>query len=164
MKNTLLSIAFLIGAITFASGQDYNTAVGARLGYPLSLSIKHFLSEDNAVEGYVGFRGNVSYNWISVSGAYQKHTDINIEDLDGFRWYWGAGASAYFWNYQSASLRDQYNSLSIGVQGYLGVEYTFSETPLSLSADWVPTFFLNGFSSGFGSRYGSLGVRYVLGG
>jgi hypothetical protein len=41
-----------------------------------------------------------------------------------------------------------------------------ADTPISVTADWVPTLFLgDGFGAGgFGAGYGALAVRYVLSG
>lgn len=98
--------------------QDYKSAVGVRLGYPLAISYKTFISEPSAIEAYVDYRGYSFYNYISVNG-------------------------------------------------YLGLRYTFPDTPISVVADWVPGFaFGTGLGSfggsGFGGDSGGLGVRYVL--
>lgn len=143
--------------------QNYKSAVGARLGSPLSLSYKTFISDQNALEGYVGFRGNVNYSWISISGAYLVHRPLEIEGAEGLDWYFGGGGSIYFWNYADRFF-DDYNSTALGIQGYLRLEYTFSDIPLNLTIDWIPTIFIgnNLFVNTFGGGYGSVGVRYVL--
>ncbi len=156
MKKWLIAAGFLM-VVAGAYSQNYQSAVGARLGYPLSASYKFFLDETNAIEAYAGFRGNSTYSWLSVSAAYQRHHPI--EALEGLQYYYGAGLSAFFWQFDFDT--DSPN-LSLGLQGYLGLDYTFSEHPVNLTLDWVPTLFLNGYGSGFGAGYGSLGVRYVL--
>ncbi|MEM1324569.1 MAG: hypothetical protein AAGI23_01380 [Bacteroidota bacterium] len=164
MKNLLLTLGLILTFLITANAQrNYDTAIGARLGYPISLSLKRYISDAGAIEANLGFRGNVSYNWIVVSGAYLHHKSFNIDELPSLNWYYGGGASVYFWSYDTDFLRSQYGSTTIGLQGYLGVEYTFSEAPINITLDWVPTIFVNGFTSGFGGRYGSLGIRYVLG-
>lgn len=162
MKNPtliFLSLAFTFFVVTNADAQSYKTAVGARLGYPLSASFKTFLSESSAVEVYAGFRGWTGYRWISISGAYLIHKPIS--GVDNLNWYFGGGASVYFWTFDSGFLNND-GSTSIGIQGYLGLDYRIPDTPVNITADWVPTFFLNGFGSGFGGGYGSLGIRYIL--
>ena len=57
---------------------------------------------------------------------------------------------------------DTSTTTSFGIQGYLGLDYAFEDIPLNITADWIPTIFLNGFGSGFGAGYGTLGVRYIL--
>ncbi len=159
-----LLFAILLILSGSAAAQNYDFAVGARLGYPLSASAKKFITEQGAIEGYIGFRGYTGYNWVSISAAYQQHQALDVEDLTGLNWYYGAGATVYFWSFNDSFLSSEnYNSSSLGVQGYLGLEYTFTDDiPLSISLDWVPTIFFNSYTSGFGAGYGSVGVRYVL--
>ena len=163
MKRIIItSILVFVSAFVYQlNAQDYQTAIGARLGYPLSASIKHFITENNALEFYVGSRWYNRYRWANVSGAYLIH--FPIEEVDGLKWYAGAGASIYFWGFDKG-FADNSSNTSIGLQGYLGLEYTFDEVPINLSVDWIPTIFLNGYyeSSRFGGGYGSLAVRYVL--
>lgn len=144
-----------------ATAQDYGSAVGLRFGYPLSVSYKTFISESSAVEGYVGFRGYGSFNWISINGAYQIHNDI--ESVEGLQYYYGGGAGVQFWSYDFI----EEGSTTFSISGYLGLQYTFADAPVSLTVDWVPTFFLGdnfgaGFNS-FGAGYGALAARYTLG-
>lgn len=148
-----------------ATAQEYRTAVGARLGYPLSLSIKHFLNDNgHAVEAYVGTRGWGYGRWVNVSAGYQIHKPLDIEGLEGLHWYYGGGATVFFWNYDNAfAFDDDYSSTAIGIQGYLGLDYAFDDAPVNISVDWIPTFSFNGYLSGFGGGYGSVGVRYILG-
>ncbi len=90
------------------------------------------------------------------------HNDLSSV-TDGLYWYYGAGAAAYFWNFDNSFItgEDQSN-LSIGLQGYLGLDYQFAGAPVNISVDWVPTFFLSGYANGFGAGYGAFSVRYVL--
>ncbi|MEN0050689.1 MAG: hypothetical protein AAF806_26725 [Bacteroidota bacterium] len=161
---TLLKVTF---SLLFAclltnsvSAQSYKSAVGARLGYPLSASFKTFINDSDAIEVYAGFRGFSTSRWVSVSGAYQKHDELS-DVLEGLSWYYGGGASVYFWTYDFSN---DFANTSIGIQGYIGLDYKFSETPLSLSIDWIPSLFLGrtGIANNFGGGYGSLGVRYVF--
>lgn len=162
---TLLKITFslLVACllmISSISAQSYQSAIGARLGYPLSVSFKTFINESDAIEVYTGFRGFSTSRWVSVSGAYQKHD--GLEDvLEGLSWYYGGGASVYFWTYD---FNNDFANLSLGIQGYIGLDYKFSNTPLNLSIDWIPSLFLGrtGIANNFGGGYGSLGVRYVF--
>ena len=144
------------------SAQDYKSAAGVRLGYPLAASYKTFLNESNAVEAYVGYRGFGSVNWITLNAAYLVHKDLDVsDDINGLRWYFGGGAGVQFWN---SDFFDD-GTTTFSVSGYLGLEYTFDDTPVAVSLDYVPTFFIgDGFGgfSGFGAGYGALGVRYVL--
>lgn len=163
MKNLtkIVCMLALIGSMTTsADAQVFKSAIGARLGYPLAISYKTFVSEYNAVEFYGGFRGFGSYGFLSLNGAYQVHRDI--DGIDNLQWYFGGGAYVNFWNY---NFNNTYARTSFGVQGYLGLQYTFPDVPLSLTFDWVPGFSLssNLFDNNrFAGVYGGLGVRYVL--
>jgi hypothetical protein len=157
IKQFLLFLLLLTCTLSF--GQNYKSAVGLRLGSPVSATYKTFLNESAAVEVYGSFKSYSTHSWFALSGAYQIHKDI--AEVDNLQWYYGGGLSIYFWSFDSGFIGD-FNSTSIGINGYLGLEYTFDGTPISVSADWVPTFFLNGFGDGFSGGFGSLAVRYVL--
>ena len=167
MKNMILLAALLV-AFTVNSelnAQTYKSAVGARLGYPLSLSFKTFLGETSAVEVYAGTRGFGSgfgsYRWWIISGGYQIHKPIELDDLEGLEYYYGFGASVFFWDFGEGFSRD-YSTTTFGAQAYAGLSYSFEETPVNITVDWVPTYFFNGFGSGFGAGYGTIGIRYIL--
>lgn len=160
-KHLLFAVALLAFGHS-ATAQDYTSAIGVRFGYPLSVSYKTFLNPTNAVEVYAGYRGFGGVaNWFSINGAYQVHSDIS--DLEGLQWYYGGGAGAQFWSYDF----DDGGSTTFSISGYLGLQYTFVDAPVSLTLDWVPTIFLGnslygGFNT-FGGGYGALGARYTLG-
>jgi len=162
MKTILVIFFTTLG--TFAFGQSYNSAIGLRLGSPFSVTYKKFISESAAIEAYGGLRFYGLYSWVSASAAYQKHKPLEIESIENLNWYWGVGGSVYFWSYDVAFVGANSSSTSFSVDGYIGLEYTFTDTPVSISIDWVPKFFVNGFGNGFGAGYGGLAARYVLGG
>jgi len=169
MKKAIVFSFFLtfLFSISTIQAQDFKSAVGLRFGSPLSVSYKFFMNETNAIEVFAGTKGyrnntafgNLGWRWYSVSGAYQIHKPLSIGDIDGLQYYYGAGASAYFWTFDFDT---DSNNTTFGLQLYGGVSYTFSEKPINISVDWVPTYFFNGYVSGFGAGYGSLSVRYVL--
>lgn len=167
MKRLLFFLPLLFSFMLItesATAQEYRTAVGARLGYPLSVSLKHFLNDNgHAVEAYVGTRGWGYGRWVNISAGYQIHNPLDIDGVEGLYWYYGAGASILFWNFNDPFLDDNNSSSSIGLQGYLGLDYAFDDVPVNISVDWVPTFFVNGYSNGFGAGYAGVGIRYILG-
>ena len=161
MKNLLLVLVFLFGTFSVSQAQDYNSAVGLRFGYPLSVTYKTFLNETAAAEVYAGFRNYAFYKEFRVNAAYLLHNEIS--SVDRLKWYYGAGPGLAFYSYDSLFGGDE-GGISLTISGYLGLEYTLDGTPLSFSVDWVPTYFLGGFGSGFGADNGALSVRYVLSG
>lgn len=161
MRNKYL-FALLVGLFFMPTldAQHFNSAAGLRFGAPLSLSYKTFLNESAAVEGFVGTRGFAGFRWYNVGASYQIHKPLKLGDSDGLEYYYGGGASAYFYTYDA--FFEGGSTTSFGVQGNLGIQYTFSNAPISVTMDWMPTVFLNGFGSGFGGGYGGIGVRYIL--
>ncbi|MFN7119665.1 MAG: hypothetical protein ACK4TA_22915 [Saprospiraceae bacterium] len=162
MKSSKLigvAVVLLLGFHTVANAQNYTSAIGLRLGYPLSVSYKHFLNENGAIEAFGGFRSYAGYGWFNVGGLYQHHKPI--ADVEGLSWYFGGGASVYFWNYDNDFIGAD-ASTSFGILGNLGLDYKFADAPINVTLDWVPAFFVNGYGSGFGGGYGALGLRYVL--
>ncbi len=165
MKIRLAILVFALSILFSTSGNTqefYNSAVGLRLGYPASVTYKTFLNDESALEAYAGLRSWSFGSFFNISGAYQVHKPI--DEVDGLQWYYGGGASVYFWTYDDIFLDRNYSSTSFGVQGYLGLDYTFEDAPINLTLDWVPSFFFGGSLNidTFGVGYGSLAVRYVL--
>ena len=159
-KITLLSILFVL-SVGIASAQDYHSAIGLRLGYPLSISYKTFIKGSNALELTVGYRSWPGYNRFNIGGYYEHHTAI--ESAKGLMWYYGAGANIYFWSFDNGFRNGaDYSSTSVGLSGVLGLDYKFTDAPINLSLDWIPTFFLNGYGDSFGAGYGGLAVRYTI--
>jgi len=166
-KTIFIFLVAFFGSYLLVNGQEstktnrYTTAIGARLGSPLSASVKHFIKDDMAIEATAGFRGYTGFNSVNISGSVQLHNPI--EDVEGLSWYYGGGVGVYFWNYDNVFVNENSGSTTIGIQGYLGLDYRFDGAPVNLSIDWIPTFLLSGGGAdGFGAGYGSLGVRYII--
>lgn len=167
MKSVALTFLFAFG-VTALSAQSFTNAVGLRFGFPWSVSGKHFLDRSNAIEAYVGARsyGLFDGGTASVSAAYLRHESFGLDDeLAPLQWYYGGGASVRFWNYnRDLRVRNNYNRATIGVSGYLGLQYAFEGVPIELTLDWVPTVHLGRtFVNVFGASHGGLGARYILG-
>ena len=158
MKNLLYVFVFLFGSFGVSQAQDYSSAVGLRLGYPISATYKTFLNETSAVEGYVGYRSFFGFSEFRVNAAYLIHNEI--EDVDRLKWYYGAGPGLVFYSYDNIFAGDQ-GGIGIILSGYIGLEYTLEGTPISFSIDWTPGFVIGG-QSGFGADNGALAVRYIL--
>jgi hypothetical protein len=149
----LLCLAFTLSTEGLhAQGATYDSAIGLRLGRPLSISYKKFLSEEIAAEANIGY-GSSWYNYggLYLAAAVQKHGPLDIVDVDNFQWYIGAGVLADF----------DRNRAGIGAQGYFGIDYRAEDIPLNITLDLIPTFFLNDYYRIF-AIYFSLGVRYIL--
>jgi hypothetical protein len=159
----LLGIFLTFAALSTQAQSEYKSAIGARLGLPVSFSYKHFITERGALEGNVGF-GRSGYlngwNYFRVGGMYQHHFPIG--DIEGFKWYVGGGAFVQFNSYPDYFNNFGYSKTSLGINGVGGVDYKFKNIPLNLSADWMPTIFIGDYYQSFGGGYGAVSVRYVL--
>lgn len=138
---------------------NYHTALGAKLwGDGGGISLKHFVGNNNALEG-------IGYFWrggTRITGLYEFHYDI--EGAPGLKWYVGPGVHVGFYNryYYDKHYNDGRGSGSyVGIDGVLGLDYKFNGAPINLSVDWQPSFEF-GDNQGFVGSWGGLGVRYTF--
>ena len=170
----ILSLSLVLGGLLLSQPPQleaqttYKSAIGARLGYPLSASYKTFINDSHAVEVYLNFRrwgniltNNFSYTRVGIGAAYLVHQQLGT-NTPGLQWYWGGGAGVYLYSYPNDNFFNDEDNLGLGVQGFIGLDYKFEGTPLNISLDWAPTFFIGGYNADFSGIGGSLGVRYVL--
>lgn len=149
MKKFLLIAALLFAGFA-ASAQPYNWAVGVRGAYGWgTLSAKHYFSESNALD----LAGSVSIGkgWGWELAALYEWTYPVI--TDGFDFYFGAGPHG------GTFMDENVTVVALGVQGVVGLEYTFSAIPLNLFLDYRPALTLNiGNNSGLGFGYSNIGL------
>jgi hypothetical protein len=146
---SILLIAFLL-TFTSVKAQDYKTAIGVKF-YPTGITLKHFISPKNALEG-IGYFFNYGAR---ITGLYEIHGNIN--NAGGLKWYVGPGAHIGFYNNKYGG------ATAIGVDGVLGLDYKIKSAPLNFSIDWQPSIeFGNGFNNGFSGNWGGIAIRYVL--
>ncbi|MBP8725877.1 MAG: hypothetical protein KBF37_03745 [Saprospiraceae bacterium] len=165
MKLKMFLLVALFATCFQLKAQDYKTAVGLRAFWGYALTGKHFLNQDAAVEAILLYRnygaGVYDYSYFSLTGLYQKHSDI--KSVEGLRWYWGFGANLGSWggdwDYYD---NDNDGSFFLGVCGNIGLDYKFKDIPLNLSADWIPTFRFIGWGNGFTEESGGLAIRYTF--
>ncbi len=162
MKKILLALVLITFFFTQqAEAQSWERAIGLRLGFPNSITYKQFINEKAAIEGIFGTRGFEFFRTTSLGAAYQIHSTLIDDDFGELRWYYGAGASLNISNFKNNVIGDS-GRLSIGIQGYIGVDYNFNNAPINISLDWVPSFFLLGNLDGFSAEYGGVAVRYIF--
>jgi hypothetical protein len=143
---------FIVG---ISDAQEYSTGIGIRAGISSGLTIKHFKSKKAAFEGLLTTR----WEGFDITGLYELHA--RAFDADHLNWYYGGGAHIGFYNGNHAYWGTNGRSYTvIGVDGILGLEYTFDEIPVNIGIDWKPALNLVGYS-GFWSE-GALSVRYVF--
>jgi hypothetical protein len=156
MKKTLLIFALVVTIGLSARAQDYKTSLGLRAGVPYGVTIKHFLNKYNALEGILAGR----YQGFVITGLWESEHWTG--HYPGLNWYYGGGAHVGFWDAgNNPNINSSYTGAVIGVDGVLGLEYTFDEIPLNLSLDILPTVNLIG-DTGWGGINGALSIRYVF--
>jgi hypothetical protein len=154
LKKLLLATLLAIFTLTLHA-QEYNNAVGIRLGYDNGISGKHFFMPNNAVEGIMSF----SPHAFKLTGLYQYQQPFL--DIDNFDWYVGAGL--HLGSITDKSKQKGDHAFLFGADLIVGVEYVFPAAPFSLSLDWKPSFsFTNNFNDYWFYGFG-VSLRYTFG-
>lgn len=158
MKRVLLLVSIFLAGLTLCSrAQSFQTAIGVRIGEPSGITVLHYMSPQNALEGILG----IGSNWFTITGLYEFHSQFSTP---GLGWFVGGGAHVgaldrqYYYN-------DRYygsGGFILGVDGILGLDYTIPGAPLNLSLDWKPDITLASFSGVYAGEFG-LSVRYTIG-
>lgn len=126
MKKIIVFCSLITAVCLSASAQDYQKAIGIRLG-PNSAAItagftgKYFLNEKAAVEGIIGVN-----NGFGICGLYELH--FPIDAVNNLAWFGGAGGYVAF----------RSSSTFVGAAGIIGLDYKFEQIPLNVSLDWKP--------------------------
>ena len=127
---TFLFAALLLLTASTISAQNYRTGVGARVGFFNGITVKHFVSPGNALEGIVNFR----WGGAIVTGLYEWQQPIH--SAPGLDYYLGLGAHiGFFDNYKWDDA-----STVVGADLVAGLEYTFPTAPFSIALDYKPAF------------------------
>ena len=157
MKKILFGLAIIIAATLSTTAQDYNTGIGVRGGLSNGLTVKHFISSNNAIEGILSTR----WKGFNITGLYEIHAQaFNTPRLN---WYYGFGGHIGFYDgYDNHPWFDDDASYTvIGVDGIIGLEYNIEAIPFNISLDWKPGLNLIGYS-GFWSDELALSVRFIF--
>jgi hypothetical protein len=117
--------------VTPATDAGYKTAIGIRLSTDQavvgnSVSIKHFLNDKLAIEGFLSFR-----NPVSIGALLEIHKPL--AGTEGLKWFYGAGAYIGFDSDKAKTSRNL-----MGAMGIVGLDYKFVNVPLNISLDWKP--------------------------
>ena len=120
--------------------------------------MKHFIGSKTALEGILSSR----WRGFQITGLYEIHNQaFNTERL---KWYFGFGGHIGFWN---GDYTDKYwgepgtTYTVVGIDGVLGLEYSFYEVPISLGLDWKPAFNFVGYN-GWWVDGGAFSIRYIF--
>jgi hypothetical protein len=149
MKRSVIIFVLAIGIASVIKAQEYKTGIGVRLGTSSGLTIKHFTGPASAIEGLFTTR----WDDFSFTGLYE--INARAFDVDHLTWFYGGGGHLGFYN------GNHTNSYAVlGVDGIIGLEYTFDEVPINLGIDFKPTLDLIGYVDFWPEA--AFSVRYVF--
>lgn len=125
MKKILCLLALAIASFSAASAQDYNWAVGARIGGDLGgATVKYKFNSSAAVEAIFATPWDGGF---TSTALYERHVPV----IDrGFHFYYGAGGH----------IGKIDTKFALGVDGIVGIEYKLRDLPLVFSLDYKPMF------------------------
>jgi hypothetical protein len=158
MKKIVITLLIVFGLISVSKAQDYNTGIGLRGGWESGLTIKHFIGNKSALEGILATR----WRGFEITGLYEVHN--TAFHADRLKWLYGLGAHVGFWNGDNTQRywgTPGTNYTVVGVDGILGLEYSFIEVPINLSIDWKPAFNFSGYT-GWWADGGAISIRYIF--
>ncbi len=142
MKKYFLFILLTISYLS-TKAQQKNWAVGAKIGDPAGLNIRHYLNNDeNAIEVNLGVYGalwglrsnykNGSFNGagLSLSGVYLWHNEMtsNLKNYYGF----GAQFTSRSYFVVDGTGNKEIPSTGLGGLGQAGLEYFLPSSPISI--------------------------------
>ena len=159
----MIALAFMLtaGQAVAQEGSGYKTAVGLRGGWNSGITLKHFVSNDAALEIIAGSR----YRGLNVTGLYELHKR-NALGVSRLSWEYGLGASIATYNgrdYHSWNKKYDFedkNYTVVSIVGIFGMEYYFAEIPFTIGLDIMP--YIDFIGNGNGFIDGSLAFRYVF--
>jgi hypothetical protein len=155
MKRIVLIIMLVTGIAMLANGQDYKTGIGLRFGDGAGLTVKHFVNSRGALEGFLFSK----WHGFNVTGLYEIH-DMAF-DVDHLKWFYGFGAHIGFYDGDYVNWGEPGYAYNVfGVDGVVGLEYSFSEAPINLGLDLKPALNLVGYT-GLWMEFG-LSARYIF--
>jgi hypothetical protein len=128
----------------------YKTSAGLSVefgdgGTIVGPAIKHYFDVHNALQGELLFGQGATF----VSAFY--HYNGSIQNAKGLNYYFGAGPALAFAT----------GSTLFFIRPTAGLDYKISDTPLDLSFDWRPTFYVGSGSTFIAARFG-LGLRFCF--
>lgn len=158
MKKIFIALLIVVFSAALCNAQDYRTGIGFRGGFSNGLTVKHFTGEKSALEFILSSR----WRGFEITGLYEVHNQAF--DTDRLKWYYGFGAHVGFWDgdYTNDYWGDPgTNYTVVGIDGIIGLEYSFAEVPINLGIDWKPAFNFIGYS-GFWADGGAISIRYIF--
>ncbi|PUZ24330.1 hypothetical protein DCM91_12935 [Chitinophaga costaii] len=147
-------------------GTDYNTALGVRGNpYLIGFTVKHFVEGPHAIEGMITTDINRNGN-VTFTGLYEYNLKV-FQDLPEWSLFFGGGL--HFGVYDRWDFnRDRFykkgdgSYVTGGIDGIIGVSYTFKKLPINLSADLKPYVNFSGPTKYMAEQMGGVAARYTF--
>ncbi|WP_258105024.1 outer membrane insertion C- signal [Marinoscillum sp. MHG1-6] len=145
MKKLLILSVFVLGLTQLSQAQELGIRFGDVTGGDVALDAVFSAGQFSMIHADVSF-GN---NGVGIDALY----DFIYRPLGDapLNWYLGVGPSLYLGNV-----------VLLGVAGEIGLAFKIPNAPVSLSADWRPTFYLIE-NTDFHAGFFGLNIRYVFG-
>ena len=158
LKKLLFATLLLATFTSTLQAQEYDLAIGLRLGYDSGITARYFFMPNNAVEGIMSF----SPNAFKTTGLYQyQQPFLAVDNLD---WYVGIGAHIGSVTREFQRRHNLDHAFLFGADLIAGIEYVFPTAPFAISLDWKPSFsFTNTNANNFWFYGFGLSVRYTFG-
>lgn len=153
MKKIIFLIMLFVCTTLFCQAQEapYKASLGLLVWNGYGASFKTFIKDRTALE----LRGYVDKNGTRVTGLLQFHGEV--AGIDGMLWYAGPGAHVAF--YKLGDIKQ--STTFAGIDGVIGIDYTFNNAPINLFLDWQPTYEF-GNSRGAYISWGGVGIRFTF--
>jgi hypothetical protein len=149
----IFAAVFSFGTTAQSLGTSYKTALGVKVFDGAGITLKSFVTNNNALE-FIGFFNRHSSR---ITGLYEIHG--NISGAPGLRWYVGPGAHISFYGNNNRNRFDNY--AAAGLDGVLGLDLKINKAPLNFSIDWQPSFEFGEYRAFLGNQ-GGLAIRYTF--
>jgi hypothetical protein len=155
MKKSTILLLFITSLILFskrAKAQDYTVAAGLKFSYEYGPSGKYFIDKTDAIEAILGLRSHGAV----FTGLWERH--IPLLDVDKLKLYYGFGA--HIGGVGNNTNPKFNNTLLLGADGIVGVEYVIPESPIAISVDLNPR-----LEFGHGPYFDlapGLGLKYIF--
>lgn len=155
MKKTILILFVML--LSLGAFSQYKSAIGLRGGIAQGLTFKTFVGGSSGFDFILGNH----YRGLNFTVLYEIHSH-NFLDVDNLSLFYGFGGHIGFYNVSTwpGTWGTYESGPVIGVDGVVGIEYTFDEIPINLSLDIVPSINITPYV-GYWQR-GALSIRYVF--
>lgn len=155
LKAFFICCFLLFCSIQMIIAQDYNHAIGLRLGTYIGASYTSFQSENRSIEGIAGIKRQANQTDYVFGGFYKFHVDLSA-DMPSLNCYAGLG-SLFF-------IEDEFgsNKFNFAPSAIIGLEYSLEQSPINFFIDMAPHFNVTTKVDSKFNVHANIGVRYIL--